>query len=231
MVSSVSISETSSSSSSSATFECHLCNLKPASLNILTMFSLNVFAESTLSPSQSRHQHIYFVSAPLRYDVDVVRYHAKWYFMVRSRTNDDSESPNIRLVNRNATVSSISQFSISEISRHPGHLHQSLSVGRIVFKPPVIAAGFKQHRVSTFQSVSCNAWPTSKHSLKDGLAFVGLTDASYTIRRLVVSIDFFITSFCGMYKSFDVVVAGASSTISSVSCSFILSSYSLKSPV
>ena len=50
-VSLVSIWETSSSSSSSAKLECYLCNLKPGSLKVLMMFSLNVFADSTLSPS------------------------------------------------------------------------------------------------------------------------------------------------------------------------------------
>ena len=74
-----------------------------------------------------------------------------------------------------------------------------------------------------------NAGPTSKHSFKEGLAFVGLTDASYTIQNLVISANCFTTGLRWMQTSIDVAAADASSIISSESCPFILSLYSLKS--
>ena len=107
-VSLVSFCETSSSSSSSAKLECYLGNSKPVSLKILTMFSLNVFADSTLSPSPTRHQHTFFLSFATAWGWSC-SYRSKWCFMVPSSTNGDGESPNIRHVNRKITVFSISR--------------------------------------------------------------------------------------------------------------------------
>ena len=156
-------------------------------------------------------------------------FRSKWCSMLRSRTNSKGEIPNIILVNRNNTVSSISRSLIQwnlKVSLKPS----LILIGRkTCFKSPVIATALKRHRISTFQSVLCNTGPTSKYSFKDGPVFLGLADASCKIRSLVVLADCFTASFCGMQKSSDVVVRAASSTISSAICSFIFSSYSWKS--
>ena len=149
--------------------------------------------------------------------------------MVPLNTSGDRERPNIRRMNWSTTISSISRSLIQWNLKASRSSLLIMIFRKTCFKTPIIATGFKRHRVSTFQSVFCSTGPTSKHSFKDGLAFVGLVDISCTIQSLVVSADCFITGLWGMQNSFDVVVPGASLTIPSTSCSFILSSYSLKS--
>ena len=149
---------------------------------------------------------------------------SKWCFVVPSITNEDGENPNIRHINRNTTVYSISRSLIQLNLIAFRTLSLILICRKACFKSPVIGTSFKRHRISTFQSVFCNAGPISKHSFIKGLAFVGLADAPYTIRSLVVPVNCFTTGLCGIWNFFDVAVSGASLTIHSVGCPFILSS-------
>lgn len=90
---------------SSATLKCHLCNLNPASLNILIMFSLNVFAESMLSPPLIPSSTCMLYLSSIRFQVDpfrIVPNDVLWYLWVQMVMVKV-----IRRVNRNTTVSSI----------------------------------------------------------------------------------------------------------------------------
>ena len=137
---------------------------------------------------------------------------SKWCFWVVLSTNGSDESPNIRRVNCGTTVSNVSRPLIKWNLIASCSSLLILVCRKACSKYHVIATGFKQNRVSTYQSIFRNA-RISNHSFKDGLVFVGVADAWYTIWSLLVLADCFTTGFCGMQNSFNVVIAGTFSMI------------------
>ena len=105
---------------------------------------------------------------------------------------------NIRRVNPITIISSVLQCLILQnliVSRSSLLI---LIYRKAYFNSPVIATDSKWHHVSTFQSMFCNAKPTTKYSIKDEFVFVGLASASYSIWSLVVLADNFTSGLCGI---------------------------------